>query len=163
MLNHNDGIVNNQANRRRHPPERHNVEAHIQQLKQQDGNRQNRGHKQHRNHSNFNTAHEQKKHQCCQNNPDGNRIPDTSGGTGNQLALVIPVGHMDGGGESGAIGRQALFDIPDNPDRIAANLLIDLKQYRIMAVGGHSEPFGNCRRINPGNIPYSYHTIRAAA
>ena len=50
-----------------------------------------------------------------------------------QLAILTPRGSWLEFGELG-------FDLLGNLDRVAAGLLIDLKNHRVVAVGGHAHP-----------------------
>ena len=43
VLDHDDGVVDDQPHRRRHAAQRHDVEAHVQDVEQQDGGRQHAG------------------------------------------------------------------------------------------------------------------------
>ena len=102
VLDHDDGVVDDQPDRRGHAAQRHDVEALVQQLQHQGGDRQHHGHHHHRDQGDADVAQEHQQHQAGQHHADDDRDRQVLGRAEDQFALVVPGLDRQAGRRGGA-------------------------------------------------------------
>ena len=153
MLDHNDHVVDQQADRGGDAAQGHDVEAHAKQAQHQDGSGQRRRDGQDSDQRHAPTAQEQDQHGPRQHEADQHRVPHAAGRTSDQLALVVPVHQPNPGrqlepGELVAHRGRYLHGI-------AVRLLIDVEQHRRAAVLDDPGPLRRHPVLHAGHVAHA--------
>jgi hypothetical protein len=124
MLEHNDGIIDDQTNRRCDAAQRHHVEAHAQR-QQRNASRSKRRRKQRRcHHHQSPAAQEEEQHKARQKSPQKDGVADGVGGTRDQFGLIIIGTDFYIRRQPGAL--YPVFDRLDECDRIGSRRLANV-------------------------------------
>ncbi len=163
MLDHHDRVVDDQADGRRDAAQGHDIEAHVQDIKQKQRGGDDAGHGDNGNQGDFEAAQEDEQNQGRQRDADQNGIPDALGRGEDQFTLVIPIGNMDVFRQMGLVLGQLRFELPIDLHRVAARLLIDLEKDGLLPIGRDPRPFGRRRARDSGHIFNQHHAVPAGA
>ena len=144
VFNHDNRVVDNEPHGGRHSSESHDVEAHVENIEQQDGGGQYTRHHDGRNQRDLQITQEKEQDENGKNNSNEYRIAHAARRGDNQLALIVPIGNLHTRRQLVTKFGQLGFDLQGDLDRVAARLLMDLENHRVMAIGGHADPLGRC-------------------
>ena len=154
VLHHHDGVVDHHADRGRESPERHQVEAHVEELHEDDcdqgGDRDHHGRHERR----TPVLQEPDQHRDRQHEADDDALGHSRDRVAHQDRLVVEDRELDVGRERGADVAQLAVDGRRDLDGAAVGLLQHVDEHSRPAVGRHDVVDGSLARDDPGEVPH---------
>ena len=152
MLDHDDGVVDDQADGGGHAAQGHDIEALAKHLQGQGGQGQDRRHDHDRHQRHADVAQEHQQHQRRQHRADGDGFGQALRRGVDQLALVVPGRDLDARRRRAPRIGEHLGDRLDDANGVAAGLLIDLDQHRVVAIGGDPHELRRAGQSHAGDV-----------
>ena len=94
MLDHDDRVVDDKANRCRHTAERHDVETHVHDAKEKHSDREHHRHCRGRDQRDPPASEKQEKNHGGERDADENSVADAAFRFQDDIALIVPIGDM---------------------------------------------------------------------
>ena len=91
VFDHHDGVVDDQPDRRRHPAERHDVEAHVHDVEQEHGRGERGRHRQCGDQRDLPVAQENEEDDGGEHDADEDGVARAVFGGNDKIALVVPI------------------------------------------------------------------------
>ena len=155
VLDHDDHVVDQQADGGRDAAERHDVEAEAERAEHEDRGRERGRDDQHRDQRDAETAQEEQQHQPGEHQADQHGVAHAGGGLRDQDALVVPVHHADALRQLEAGER--LADGAGDLDGVAVGLFVDVEQDGGLAVFDDADPLRDDAVLHGREVADPYH------
>ena len=160
VFHHHDRVIDDQTDGGGHAAERHDVEAHIEDEEQQDRHGQHGRHSHRGDERDLPVSQEQNQNERGQPDTDEDCVACAVRRGDDEIALVVPVRDLHAFGNLFRNLRELRLDSFRDLDRVAAWLLINLKDHGIAAICRHSRPLRLGGMLDRRDVIEQDHAVR---
>ena len=161
VFHHHDGVVDDEADSRGHAAECHDIEAAMEEFKQENSGGERRRHAEHRDEGDAAVAQEQQQHGAGEQHADQHRVAHADGGGDDEFALVIPGRDADAVRELRAVIAELRLHVARDLHGVRIGLLVDLEDNGVVAVGGDACPLRDGAEFDGRHIGDAHEPARA--